>query len=124
MTTPTSRPPCTIGITRSSPLLRSRCATTPTLAVADIHTTSVVMISSTAIPSSAGSPSASCASRKRSTSSRLTMPTSRNEPLTTGKALNPNRMNRSTAADIGSSNRTETTRTVIRSRICPGIGRT
>ena len=41
------------------------------------------------------------------------MPTSRNDSLTTGNALNPNRVIRSTAAVTGSPERTVTTRTVM-----------
>ena len=50
------------------------------------------------------------------------MPTSRNDPLTTGSALNPNLVSRSTAVEMGSSARTETTRTVIRSRTRSATG--
>ena len=63
MTTPTNLPPCTTGITRSSPLLRSRWATAATFAVAFIDTTSGFMISLIGTRSSAGTPSAACASR-------------------------------------------------------------
>jgi hypothetical protein len=41
------------------------------------------------------------------------MPTNRNDPLTTGNALNPNRAIRSTAALTGSPERTVTKRTVM-----------
>ncbi len=115
MTTPTSFPPCTTGITRNAPWLRSRCATAAALADAVVDTTSGFMISPTGIRSSASSPSSWCSTRQRSTSSRLTMPTSRNDVLTTGSALNPYRVIRSTAADIGSSERTVTMRAVMRS---------